>query len=221
MSGKLFYRNYFGGMNIYVGFVLCMLVGAAIFLGPGIYRNLTMDPSLVWNNENFLVGDDDAVGSPTDEQPQFEMPLQFKSALKNEAGLSRGKISFIIDSEGWLSGSWGGEFKFKQGVDHQIMKGGFAGNIVPSKVYCDENGDEDETCLYYYSKGQYLLLEYDNNKSKVRKFFGTIYVTGWINDEYVATGEMVITHDKKEFKKYKFEATAREPEFEFGGLLGG
>jgi len=221
MSGKLFYRCGFGGMNIYVGFVVCMVAGAAIFLGPRIYRDLTMDPSLVWNNEVFLVGDDGTVPSPSDEQPQFDVPLQFKSALTNEAGLSRGDINFTIDSEGWLSGSWGGEFVFKKGVDHQVMKGEFFGNIVSSKVYCDDSGVEDESHLYYYSKGQYLLLEYDNNKSRVRKFFGTIYVTGWINDEYITTGEMVITRDKKEFKKYKFEAKGREPEFNIGGLLGG
>jgi hypothetical protein len=220
MSGKLFYKNDFGGMNIYVAFVVCMLAGAVIFLGPGIYRNLTMDPSLVWNNEELLVGEDDTVSTPADEQPQFEMPLQFKSALTNDAGMSRGDVSFIVGSEGRLSGSWSGEFKFKQGVDHQIMKGEFYGNIVPSKIYCDENGQEDETCLYYYSKGQYLLLEYDNNTGKVRKFFGTIYVTGWINDQYVAKGEMIITRDKKDFKKYNFEATGREPEFEAGGFLG-
>ena len=83
----------------------------------------------------------------------------------------------------------------------------FEGNIVPDKVYIDEEG-EDLSELFFLARGQFLILETNNDSGRVRSIMGGAYVRGWIGVENDVSGEIIITADQKNFDRYRWDGIA-------------
>ena len=106
-------------------------------------------------------------------------------------------------------GGWGGDYEPRPNVHWQVMGSEFTGNIDPSKIYKDNYG-EDRSQLYFITKGKFIILETNSETRKVRSVKGHIYVTGWLDTEYNATGEIIITSDKKSYKTFSWQAEGKE-----------
>ena len=142
----------------------------------------------------------------SDEQPSITKVIQFDGNAKLQGSREpRGEIRFAVDREGGVQGSWYGNYYNELKVNFDIMGGDFKGKTYPSKIYRDEYG-EDRSKLYFITKGTFLINETDFKKSSVHHRSGDIYVRGWIDDDYIATGEITITSNEKYFETFIWKA---------------
>ena len=145
----------------------------------------------------------------SEEQPNFTETIQFMAKVW-EQGKERGGISMAIHPDGTVEGGWGADYDSISPRMHRlVIKGAFKGNTDPSKIYTDEEG-EDQSKLYFITKGTYLILETNFETSKVRKIIGNIYVVGWLSPDLSAFGRVHITPDKKTQEIYEWEAVGRK-----------
>ena len=123
-----------------------------------------------------------------------------------EQGEERGQILVAIHPDGTVEGGWGADYdSISPRMHRSVIKGDFKGNTNPSKIYTGEEG-EDQSKLYFITKGKYLILETNFETSKVRKIIGNIYVVGWLSPDLSAFGRVHITPDKKTQEIYEWEA---------------
>jgi len=130
-----------------------------------------------------------------DEQPKITEPIGYKAKVYQQ-GNPCGEIHFAIFPNGTVNGSWSADYKTRSPGAHYITKAdktsryasnSFRGNIAPSKIYKDEHG-EDPSKLYFITEGSFLLYE-RRSDSRIR---GHIYVTGWIDSEFNASGKLTL-----------------------------
>jgi len=130
-----------------------------------------------------------------DEQPKITEPIGYKAKVYQQ-GNPYGEIHFAIFPNGTANGSWTANYKTRSPSAHYITKAdktsryasnSFRGNIAPSKIYKDEYG-EDPSKLYFITEGSSLLYERHSDS----RISGRIYVTGWIDSEFNASGKMTL-----------------------------
>ena len=192
------------GYALLLMLLLIVVFGALIWLDPAALFNKP-DPNLPWNEEFRFVDEDEQVKAPSEQQPAVTGFLSLQAEPRQE-GEARGAISMLIHPGGRIEGGWSADYNPRPKVNYQVMGDGFKGNIDPSKVYSDENG-QDLSKLYFITKGRFLILETNDNTGKVRSVKGRIYVTGWLDTEYNVTGEVTITSDKRNFELFSYEGT--------------
>ncbi|MHC4417185.1 MAG: hypothetical protein ACYSU6_01220, partial [Planctomycetota bacterium] len=64
-----------------------------------------------------------------------------------------------------------------------------------------------ESKLYFITKGKFTLHETDFEKNRFHIRGGDLYITGWINTDYTAFGEVTITSNEKYFERFHWEVT--------------
>jgi hypothetical protein len=166
------------------------------------------DPDLPWNQVNRIVGPGKTVPAPSAEQPSITGALAFRAEAEEE-GAERGKIKMMLFSDGRISGEWSANYDPEPGINYHVVKSGFKGNIDPSRIYKDEDG-KDRSLLYFITAGKFMILETNSRTGKVRGVKGRIYARGWLDTEYKAKGEIIITSDKKSYKSFSWEAEGKE-----------
>lgn len=182
--------------------LIIVVIGALVWLDPSALFNRP-DPNLPWNEEFRLLKPDQEVQHPSEQQPEITGTLCFRADAAQH-GEARGGISLFILPNGRIKGGWGGEYKPYPEITWEVMGAQFKGNIDPSKIYIDAEG-EDPTKLYFITKGRFIILETNSKTGKVRSVKGHIYTTGWLDIEYNATGEITITSDKKSFETFSWQ----------------
>ena len=192
-----------GGFVVLLLLLVIVVIGALIWLDPAALFSRP-DPDLPWNEEFRIVKQGEQVQKPTEEQPSITGFIRYAADAKKE-GEARGKISLMIQPDGRVKGGWTAEYNPNPKINLLVMSGGFDGNIDPSKVYTDEDG-EDRSKLYFITKGGLIILETRKESGTVRSVKARIYVTGWIGPEYNATGEITITSDKRTYQTFYWEA---------------
>jgi len=75
-------------------------------------------------------------------------------------------------------------------------------------LYKDDNG-KDPSRLFFIARGISLILEENSDTGKVRRVRTDLYVTGWLDTDYYATGKVTITSDNQNFKEFTWEAEAQ------------
>ncbi|MHC4150212.1 MAG: hypothetical protein ACYSR5_12105 [Planctomycetota bacterium] len=167
---------------------------------------------LPWNQLDRIVMHGKTVPAPSTEQPSIIKMLSFRAdAMLEDEG--RGKIEMLIQPDGRVVGEWGAEYEPKPGIHYQVVKSRFRGNIDSSRMYKDEYG-EDPSRLFFITHGKLMIMETNSETRKIRMVKGHIYVRGWLDTEYNATGEIIITSDRKSYKSFSWEAKGRRSIFE-------
>jgi hypothetical protein len=184
------------------------------------------DPNAMPWEETFLIRNEALYGydlqtrqiySP--EQPKITKTIIFKTRVYQKR-YKRGEIVLYIDPKGDIKGSWSADFTVGSRYSPQQINyitldrttgryppNTFRGNLAPSKIYQDENG-QDKSKLYFITNGEYLLEAQDLRTNDVRNISGDIYVTGWIDPNYNAIGELNFTSMWSEaFPTFYWEAT--------------
>jgi hypothetical protein len=199
------------------GFVLLsLLVAMAIILllyvvytqnifhfSAGKAKDRYSDPNAYpWEEEHLFIDDVldgyDMGGRrpPFPDQPPLKEPLRYTAGVYagNEP---RGEIELYVWTDGDVSGSWSAAYvektdrnRYYETVE-EYREGNktntFKGNTAPLKIYKDDRG-EDKSKLYFITKGEFLLHE----RREDQTITGTIYVTGWVDKNYNAEGELVL-----------------------------
>jgi len=189
------------GFVVLLMLLIIVVVCGLLWLDPFALSG-SKDKSLPWNQLKRIVPDDEVVPSPTEQQPKFTTHMRVIAECK-ENEQDRGKVEILITPQGRVSGSWFADYFPKQGLRYEVVASSFKGNIAPEYAYKDDYG-EDPSKLSIITKGNFLILETRTKKGTVRKSNGSIFVTGWVDDEYDITGKVTITSDKKTYFEYEF-----------------
>ncbi|MDD5459805.1 MAG: hypothetical protein PHF37_10490 [Phycisphaerae bacterium] len=118
----------------------------------------------------------------------------------------------MVTPDGFIKGGWTGNFDIARGIDYQVMAAKLDGSIDAEKVFTDASGNEDYTKLFFMAKGNFTILENDDNSGLVRTISGYFYVRGWINPDKSASGDLTMTTDHREYRQLVWAAKpAKQP----------
>ena len=202
------------GLILILMLLLTVVIGAILYSvmlkGPGIkagkFSSTANSPWNQWRRlQKKLRGH--PIVAPNDQQPEINEYLRFNSYVKEDEEF-RGSLSLEIRPNGKISGVWGGDYHFSKEIFHDIISGEFEGNIWPSMLYKDDNG-KDPSRLFFIARGISLILEENSDTGRVRRVRADLYVTGWLDTDYYATGKVTITSDNQSFEEFTWEAEAK------------
>ncbi len=191
------------------------------FMGWNVYRGLSRgtmreEVEVRWSDPNAqpweekLLREEDMLlydAKPSGGGPEtFEGQPEMIGGLRYEAKLHRegeecGEIKLRVRGDGTVAGEWSGEFKKGEPAkkrytavrdqQRRYVSNSFRGNIVKTKVYSDEEG-EDRSKLYFIARGELLLEEFNYQMRDSRGIRGDVYVTGWMGSEYDVEGKLYV-----------------------------
>jgi len=190
------------GAVLIIMVLLIVVFGALIWLDPMalIHRSGSGMP---WNEEFRIVRPDEEVKQPSEGQPKILDNLVFEGQIVEDNEV-KGGVSLFILTDGRIKGVWEGTYKPEPDITWEVTGSRFKGNIDPTKIYRDEDG-EDLSKLYFIAKGGFLILETNLKTDRIKTATGAIYVTGWLDNEYYAAGKVTITSDKKTYWEYYWQ----------------
>ena len=184
-----------------IGLILYFADLSALFPKPDPDSSEELVP---WEEWRIRQASPRAAEQPSEQQVNIKKLLRYEATARLD-GDPRGKLSLAIAPGGQVMGDWHGQYYNKAKVNFDIMSGHFEGYTCPKKIYRDENG-EDPSKLYFITKGTFLFAETDFEKGSVHHRAGDIYVTGWIDPEYVGTGKITITSDERYSETFTWKA---------------
>jgi hypothetical protein len=206
-----------GGRLIKLAAVVVGILGfvsVVAFMGWNVYRSLSggmmweevrwADPNnaMPWEEGEWLMYDEKRGGGKPETfegQPEIIEGLKYESQLRKE-GKTYGEIKLRVRGDGTVVGEWSGEFKKGEPEKRYTVirdrrgrypTNSFRGNIVKTKIYSDEEG-EDRSKLYFIARGELLLEEFDYKMRDSREIKGDVYVTGWMGSEYDVEGKLYL-----------------------------
>jgi hypothetical protein len=204
------------GFSPLLALIIIGLLVLVVFLGQRYMKATAKDPDLCydlkpWKEWRLREASEKPIPEISAEQPALTEGLKYDTNLKNkEGGEPRGELVVFIGPEGSVSGNWSGTYHKGRERSFQIMGGEFGGRVFPGKIYHNETNEEDPTKLYLMAAGEFLVQESDSEKGRVVNSMGQIYVQGWLDGEYVLSGEVTITSDEKYFETFTWR-TFRAP----------
>jgi hypothetical protein len=183
--------------------LIAVLAAAFIMFGPS-YLLSNIDPSLPWDEEQriLLAGQVPSFHLSAD-QPKLTDILRYKTHVQlgdNPCG----NLNFVVLPDGIIKGIWSGEYDEYDDVHCIVLAASFVGNIDPSKP-CIEGNRHDASKLYFITAGTYTLLK-EPSSGAARGINGLVYVRGWLDPNYTAIGELILTEDRREYETYSWTA---------------
>ena len=201
------FRRYQGFSPVIALIIIAILV-VIVFLGQRYMKKTQKDPDLCydlkpWKEWRLREASEKPIPEQLAEQPVITEVLKFDTNLKKKGSEDpRGELVVFIGPDGGVGGSWSGTYYKGRERNFHIMGGRFEGRVYPGKIYRDEAGEEDPTKLYLMAAGEFLLQESDTKKGMLYTNAGEIYVQGWLDAEFVLSGEVTITSDEKYFETF-------------------
>ena len=195
------------GVILILMLLLIVVFGTLIWLDPMSLIHGS-GSGIPWSEERRIVGLDGKVKQPKEEQPRILDNLIFEGRIVEDNDV-RGGMSLFILTDGRIKGVWAGTYKPEPDITWEVQQSRFKGNIDPTKIYSDKDG-EDPTKLYFIAKGSFLILETNSKTGNIRTATGAIYITGWLNNNYNAVGKITITSDKKTYWEYYWQAGGKK-----------
>jgi hypothetical protein len=160
--------------------------------------------SLPWNEEyRILPPGKIPTKTPTLDQPKITETLRYKTTLYFD-GSPRGELNFVIYPQGVVKGIWNGEYDRSGELHCIVLASSFSGNTDPSKP-CIEENRHNASKLYFLTSGTFTLLE-TGLSGRNHGINGLVYVCGWLDPNYTATGEIYVTENKKSFDVFSWSA---------------
>ena len=62
--------------------------------------------------------------------------------------------------------------------------------------------------LFFLTRGGFVILETNDGNGQVRNLTGNVYARGWLDVEYGVIGEMIITSDERNFRRFTWKCKA-------------
>jgi hypothetical protein len=160
------------------------------------------DPNAMpWEEHKWLMYDKKlGEGRPRvfEGQPEILKGLGYKAKLHKEQEKC-GQIMLGVRLDGTVAGEWSGDFEQSEPEkkryttlkdrEKRYASNSFRGNIVKTKIYSDEKG-QDNSKLYFIARGELLLEEFDYQMNDSHRIRGHVYVTGWIGSDYKVEGKL-------------------------------
>lgn len=215
-------RRHTAGLNrsgsaIVVILIIAAIVAIAYAVGKPIFfppRPPSENPSsshevFPWEKEDSLLKKDKKPQfTVSKKQPNIEGGLLLQCSVKQTGKL--GDLGIVISPDGLVEGGWSADYNKSKGKVQMnfMVNGTFEGNIDPSIVFFDENG-EDPSKLFFICKGRVGIVALELSGKSGGMVGQKIYVTGWINPDHTAKGELYLLPDRKTHKIYNWKTVYR------------
>ena len=177
----------------------------------GNYLPECLDPGtsheiMPWQEQQRLLGKEEVVDTNVlQDQPAIDEGILIIANV--EETNNRGGISIRITPDGKVKGVWKSDYnKGRNPRMNYVMDAMFTGNIDPTNVFFDENG-EDMTKLFVIAKGEVMIVAMGYKDGSIRKNFQEIWITGWVNPDQTAKGEVVMLTGGDTFQTFHWESS--------------
>ena len=161
---------------------------------------------LPWEHkEKLLTSDEAPYTSTSEDQPSIENGIFIEATVKQ----SQTARDFIININpyGSVQGGWYADYsKGRKPRMNYVMNAGFAGNIDPTVMFFDENGD-DPTKLFIIAKGEISILATNYDSGQIQTSIQDIWISGWVNKDQRAKGEMLLITGRKTYQTFNWKAS--------------
>jgi hypothetical protein len=166
----------------------------AIF-GPNLGDISGKPTARPWLQEDRLVAPDKLIEMPKPPKPTIDEDFTITCPVTSD-GSGRGKVALEFNTAGEVGGNWHCEYS---GNDRDYrFDADFTGNIDVTQTFSDDSGS-DESLLYFITKGSYTHRIHNSQTGRTTEEKGIIYATGWLEDDYTASGKIVITDKEHSF----------------------
>ena len=143
---------------------------------------------------------------PDPPKPQLSKPIRIAADVLRE-GNPRGIITLEFATNGEVSGKWDCSYAYEQ--SQYSYAAGFKGNIDVEETYVDQDGNQDESKLFFITKGTFTKTTANQTSGISSGTDGCVYVTGWLNPDHSAHGRITITTDETWSAVYTWNAAAK------------
>jgi len=148
--------------------------------------------------------------TPYEDQPLLERPMLFVAQVKEGDNAGRGSLELIMDPAGFLRGQWSGTYNLEpENIKHDIMLAEFAGLTDPDELYKDDDG-EDQSKLFFIGRGDFSIVARSTKGDKASHVIGEIYITGWLQKDYRASGQLHLISKERDHWVYKWTSEIGE-----------
>jgi hypothetical protein len=226
-------QRHIGGLNrsgsaIVTILIIAVIVAIAYAVGKPLFfppRPPSENPSsshevFPWEKEDRLLQKGvERQFTVSKKQPSIEDGLFLQCSVKQTGKV--GDLTIDISPDGLVEGGWSADYYKSKGKVQMnfIVNGTFKGNIDPSNVFFDENG-EDPSKLFFICKGQVGIVALELSGKTGGMVGQKMYVTGWINPDNTAKGELYLLPDRKTHKIYNWKTVYRPDKSKRNALEG-
>ena len=129
--------------------------------------------------------------------------LQTSYNVKDKATQEkRGNIQLRLEPEGEVFTAWSGTYNKGKDVTYEIYSAGADGNIDPTILYTDVDGNARPDYLYFITKGKFVMLR--TEKGRITRPGGELFVTGFIKPNGTFFGTVHLTSDRQSQTVFDF-----------------
>ncbi len=188
-------------MAIVIGMLIYYMSISTIF-APSLNRG-RVAVSRPWLEEERILGADKIIAMPEPPRPTITEPVNLIAAVRrNDADRGTMTLGFAVD--GTVKGKW--RCSYSHDDQDYAYDSAFAGNIDVDVTYTSEDGEKDNSLLYFITKGSYTQQSTDAATQEQSRQDGEIYVTGYLGPDHSAEGLITITTDRKWSVTYDWDS---------------
>lgn len=186
--------------------VIVFFIKSTVNFGLPICENpASSHEVLPWQEAERLVSSGETPNSEVSaEQPAIDQRIVISATIKQSNTI--GDFFFMIGPSGTVTGAWVADYnKGDKPRMNYVMNAEFKGNIDPDNIYFDENG-EDSGKLFMIAKGEIYIMVSNFDTESVRHNVQDIWVSGWIDKDLKAEGEMVLITGRKTYQVFNWKS---------------
>lgn len=155
----------------------------------------------VWDNEALIKDQNHPIRAPkpaaNSPKPVISKPLALKADVTS-AGAKRGQIVFTIQPDSTLAGEWQCQYSYPHAA--YVMTASFKGNTDIKQTF-----PGNPAKLYFIASGEYSQKATNLENGEITDDKGTVYVEGWLNTDFSASGKLSITTNKRWHADYTWQ----------------
>lgn len=159
-----------------------------------------------WEHEESLLTSGEVPNArPYEDQPSIENGIYIEATVEQSNTIR----DFIvrINPDGTVQGRWNADYnKGNNPRMNYVMSAEFEGNIDPTVIFFDENGD-DPTKLFMIAKGDIHILETNFDNGKVQNSLQDIWISGWVDKDKKAKGRMLLITGRQTYQTFNWKAS--------------
>lgn len=152
------------------------------------------------------------LGTPDSQQPQISEGIGLTAPLfEDENG--RGTIALAFRPDCTIKGSWQGRFFVdpNRSREFELAACKINGYLIPDETYVGVRNRSEPEKIYFLSKGNFILVDYNGALHRTTKLSGSIFVSGWLLPDYtIQQGQVIMTSDEKHCKLFTFSGKAEK-----------
>lgn len=173
---------------------------------PSAENVTSSDDKFPWEEHARIVDPETVNADVGKDMVDISNGFEFKITVEDTRNPDQ--MTLKLNPDGTLAGGWSADFNRKSNGKNMNydMKSSFKGNIDPTCIYFDASG-EDYSKLFVAARGKVTIVAIDNETNKSGMAGRDIFVSGWIDKDGKAKGNLGMFLDDGEYEIFKWHST--------------